>query len=256
MRERQATSVSWRRSPLQGSRSGTTHLPTCPPAHPSNRRPSRALPGYQATCLYTKFKHASAAEGCTYNLHIHAHYTLANGCARVPCRTPAQKEPSRLGRQDATMPGLARPRRPPLLLLVYLPRYCCYCINRPLIYPWLRLPMRLFGCLWVVTVPGRPGTKSAALYRPPGAPFRLMLTWTFHLDGPVDHCLHSRRLATRTLCYIVLYCITLHYIALHSLSTSSLLLHTLSAGPTPRAAAVEARRPCVEPHYLNLDAGA
>lgn len=39
---------------------------------------------------------------------------------------------------------------------------------------------------------------------------------------PVDHCLHSWRLATRTLCYIVL-----HYIALHctanALSPSSLL---------------------------------
>lgn len=109
------------------------HLPTCPPVKPPpvSSAAGRLVSRY---CVdYTKFKHARAAE-------------LRPGQWMCPRAWQQTSKRSRLGRQDATVPGLARPRRPPLLLLVYLPSYCRCCNNRPLIYPWPRLSMRLFGC--------------------------------------------------------------------------------------------------------------
>lgn len=106
LRERQATSASWRRSPLPGSRSGTTHLPTRQTVAPS-------APVHYSNLLST----ARAAPPA-----------LANGCAPVPGsgrasadmqQTPAVSDPLR-----TRWSGLARPAAS----------------RRPLINPWLRLP--------------------------------------------------------------------------------------------------------------------
>lgn len=199
------------------------HLPTCLPT----RQTAARLERWRATCLYTKFKHGSAAEGCTYN--VHAHYTLyRQDCqpagiwlwsGQWMCQRALQQtsKRSRLGRQDATMPSLARPRRPPLLLLVSPPAQVLLLLHQS---PFnLSVAAAPDAALWllVVTVPGRHGTESGPL-PPPGRPFRLMLTWTFHLDGlwttacivggwPLAHC-------------VILY---LHYITLHCTALSDCL---------------------------------
>lgn len=101
MRERQAMSASWRRSPLQGSRSGTTHLPTCPPACPPVKPPPVSSAGGLLVCTLNLSMAAQPRDARTMYMRtipytartvsrLGSGYGLANGCASVPCSKPAK----------------------------------------------------------------------------------------------------------------------------------------------------------------------
>ena len=150
----------------------------------------------------------------------------------------------------------------------YQPAYCCYyCSSRPVIHslaaapdaalmvaglgPWFVVRGRTFRLFTAVMR----DCQSGSLPPPPpwgGAPSVSVDNGGFPPRRPVDHCLHSRRLTTLAYCvvlqHITLCCVATHYIVLHSPHAPQV------QRPGPPLSG--ARRPRVEPHHLNLDAGA